>query len=84
MFNLGDCVLKKGKLEISDEMKKARLKLSIEHYIKYFIGKRTCEVTKEEALYAISLAVREFAMDEMYNTMARWKTTCISSVFMTC
>ena len=45
MFNLGDCVLKKGKLEISDEMKKARLKLSIEHYIKYFIGKRTCDVT---------------------------------------
>lgn len=68
----GRYVLKKGKLEISDEMKKARLKLSIEHYIKYFIGKRTCEITKEEALYAISLAVREFAMDKLYNTMARY------------
>lgn len=72
MFNLGDYVLKKGKLEIGDEMKKARLKLSIEHYVKYFIGKRTCELTKEEALYAISLAVREFAMDELYNTMSRY------------
>lgn len=75
MFNLGDCVLKKGKLEISDEMKKARLKLSIEHYIKYFIGKRSCELTKEEALYAISLAVREFAMDELYNTMSRYNSS---------
>ena len=64
--------MKKQKLEISDEMKKARLKLSIEHYIKYFIGKRTCELTKEEALYVISLAVREFAMDELYATMARY------------
>lgn len=81
MFNLGDCVLKKGKLEISDEMKKARLKLSIEHYIKYFIGKRTCEVTKEEALYAISLAVREFAMDEMYNTMARYNEKSAKRVY---
>lgn len=64
--------MKKQKLEISDEMKKARLKLSIEHYIKYFIGKRTCELTKEEALYVISLAVREFAMDELYATIARY------------
>lgn len=73
--------MKKGKLEISDEMKKARLKLSIEHYIKYFIGKRTCEVTKEEALYAISLAVREFAMDEMYNTMARYNEKSAKRVY---
>lgn len=64
--------MKKQKLEISDEMKKARLKLSIEHYIKYFIGKRTCELTKEEALYVVSLAVREFAMDELYATIARY------------
>lgn len=62
-------------------MKKARLKLSIEHYIKYFIGKRTCEVTKEEALYAISLAVREFAMDEMYNTMARYNEKSAKRVY---
>ena len=74
MFILGVCILKKGKLEISDEMKKARLKLAIEHYIKYFIGKRTCEITKEEAFYAISLAVREFAMDELYSTMARYNS----------
>jgi len=67
--------VKKGKLEISDEMKKARLKLSIEHYVKYFIGKRICELTKEEALYAVSLAVREFAMDELYNTMARYNSS---------
>lgn len=73
--------IEKGKLEISDEMKKARLKLSIEHYIKYFIGKRTCEVTKEEALYAISLAVREFAMDEMYNTMARYNEKSAKRVY---
>ncbi len=57
---------------IINEIDRARLKLSIEHYIKYFIGKRTCEVTKEEALDAIALAVREFAMDKMYETIARY------------
>lgn len=73
--------MKKSKLEINDEMKKARLKLSIEHYIKYFIGKRACELTKEEALYAISLAVREFAMDEMYNTIARYNKNSSKRVY---
>ena len=57
---------------IISEIDRARLKLSIEHYIKYFIGKRTCEITKDEALEAISLAVREFAMDKMYETIARY------------
>ena len=57
---------------IINEIDRARLKLSIEHYIKYFIGKRTCELTKDEALQAISLAVREFAMDKMYETIARY------------
>lgn len=57
---------------IINEIDKARLKLSIEHYIKYFIGKRTCEINKEEALEAIALAVREFAMDKMYETIARY------------
>lgn len=55
-----------------NEIDKARLNLSIEHYIKYFIGKRACELTKEEALQAIALAVREFAMDNMYRTIARY------------
>ncbi len=50
----------------------ARLKLSIEHYIKYFIGKRACEITKEEAFNVVALAVREFAMDKMYETIARY------------
>ncbi|MBE6458788.1 MAG: glycogen/starch/alpha-glucan phosphorylase [Alphaproteobacteria bacterium] len=54
------------------EIDRARLKLSIEHYIKYFIGKRTCEIDKDEALEAIALAVREFAMDKMYETIARY------------
>ena len=31
---------------ILNEIDKARLKLSIEHYINYFIGKRVCEITK--------------------------------------
>lgn len=57
---------------IISEIDKARLKLSIEHYIKYFIGKRTSEINKDEALEAIALAVREFAMDKMYETMARY------------
>lgn len=57
---------------IISEIDKARLKLSIEHYIKYFIGKRTSEINKDEALNAIALAVREFAMDKMYETMARY------------
>ncbi len=73
--------MRKSKLEISDEMKKARLQLSIEHYIKYFIGKRACEITKEEALYAISLAVREFAMDELYNSMARYNKKSSKRVY---
>lgn len=58
--------------QIINDIDKARLKLSIEHYIKYFIGKRTCEINKEEALQAIALAVREFAMDKMYETIARY------------
>ena len=53
-------------------MDAARLKLSIERHIRYFIGKRTCEITKEEAFIVIALAVREFAMDKMYETMARY------------
>ena len=57
---------------IINEIDRARLKLSIEHYIKYFIGKRTCEINKDEALEAIALAVREFAMDKMYETIARY------------
>ena len=73
--------MKKGKLEINDEMRRAHLKLSIEHYIKYFIGKRACELTKEEALYAISLAVREFAMDEMYSTIARYNENSSKRVY---
>jgi len=64
-------VAKKSKSNI-DELDKARLKLSIEHYIKYFIGKRPVELTKEETLQAISLAVREFALDNMYRTIARY------------
>ena len=62
----------KQKSVILNEIDKARLKLSIEHYINYFIGKRVCEITKEEALKAISLAVREFALDQMYKTIARY------------
>ena len=57
---------------ILNEIDKARMKLSIEHYIKYFIGKRNCEVNKEELLEAVSLGVREFAMDKMYETIARY------------
>ena len=64
--------LTKSNSVIINEIDKARLKLSIEHYIKYFIGKRTSEVNKDEVLNAIALAVREFAMDKMYETMARY------------
>ena len=60
------------KSAIINEIDKARLKFSIEHYIQYFIGKRVCEVTKDEALEAIALAVREFAMDKMYQSIARY------------
>ncbi len=72
-----------GKKEsvIINEIDKARLKLSIEHYIKYFIGKRTCELTKDEALIAISLAVREFAMDKMYETLARYNKADTKRVY---
>ena len=62
----------KQKSAIINEIDKARLKFSIEHYIQYFIGKRVCEITREEALEAISLSVREFAMDKMYQTIARY------------
>ncbi len=63
--------MKKNSTIIS-EIDRARLELSIEHYIKYFIGKRTCEINKDEAFEAIALAVREFAMDKMYETIARY------------
>lgn len=66
---------------IVNEIDKARLKLSIEHYIKYFIGKRTREITKDEALTAISLAVREFAMDKMYETIARYNVADTKRVY---
>lgn len=66
---------------ILNEIDKARLKLSIEHYINYFIGKRVCEITKEEALKAISLAVREFAMDRMYKTIARYNKNNAKRVY---
>ena len=71
--------MKKNSLMIS-EIDKARLKLSIEHYIKYFIGKRTCEINKEEALEAIALAVREFAIIFQSNILSAvlWKITCIT------
>ena len=72
--------MRKNSLMIS-EIDKARLKLSIEHYIKYFIGKRTCEINKEEALEAIALAVREFAMDKMYETIARYNRTGTKRIF---
>ena len=64
--------MKNESSKVINEIEKARLKLSIEHYIKYFIGKRACELTKEEAFEAIALAVREFAMDKMYSTIARY------------
>lgn len=72
--------MKKNSAIIS-EIDRARLKLSIEHYIKYFIGKRTCEITKDEALKAISLAVREFAMDKMYETIARYNKCNSKRIF---
>lgn len=64
--------MKQDKSKVINDIEKARLKLSIEHYIKYFIGKRACELTKEEAFEAIALAVREFAMDKMYQTIHRY------------
>ena len=71
----------KNESVIINEIDKARLKLSIEHYIKYFIGKRTREITKDEALEAISLAVREFAMDKMYETIARYNKVNTKRVY---
>ena len=71
----------KNESVIINEIDKARLKLSIEHYIKYFIGKRTREITKDEALDAISLAVREFAMDKMYETIARYNRANTKRVY---
>lgn len=64
-----------------NELDLARLKLSIEHYIKYFIGKRTCEITKEEAFTVVALAVREFAMDKMYETIARYNKVGTKRVY---
>ena len=76
----GRAVSKKESV-IINEIDKARLKLSIEHYIKYFIGKRTREITKDEALEAVSLAVREFALDKMYETMARYNKANTKRVY---
>ncbi|MFI3241352.1 MAG: glycogen/starch/alpha-glucan phosphorylase [Alphaproteobacteria bacterium] len=71
----------KDELNVINEIDRARLKLSIEHYIKYFIAKRSSELTKEETLKAISLAVREFAMDKMYETMARYNKVGTKRVY---
>ena len=76
----GDITLKKVS-EIISEIDKARLKLSIEHYIKYFIGKRSCEIDKEEALKAVALGVREFAMDKMYETIARYNKCATKRIY---
>lgn len=73
--------MKQEESRVINEIDKARLKLSIEHYIKYFIGKRTCELTKEEAFEAIALAVREFAMDKMYQTIARYNKAGTKRVY---
>lgn len=73
--------MKKEESRAISEIDKARLKLSIEHYIKYFIGKRTCELTKEEAFEAIALAVREFAMDRMYKTIHRYNAAGSKRVY---
>ena len=62
----------KDNKDVMKQVDQARLKLSIEHYTKYFIGKRTCELTKEEAFTVVALAVREFAMDKMYETISRY------------
>lgn len=69
---MGDNTVVTENKSVMDEIDRARLKLSIEHYAKYFIGKRNCELTKEEAFKVIALAVREFAMDRMYDTIARY------------
>ena len=69
---MGDKTVVTENKSVMDEIDRARLKLSIEHYAKYFIGKRNCELTKEEAFKVIALAVREFAMDRMYDTIARY------------
>ncbi len=73
--------MKKEESRAISEINKARLKLSIEHYIKYFIGKRTCELTKEEAFEAIALAVREFTMDRMYKTIHRYNNAGAKRVY---
>lgn len=62
---------KKDKQEVG-EIEKARLKFSIEHYIRYFIAKRPVELTKEETLQVISLAVREFALNNMFRTISHY------------
>ena len=74
-------MVKKETSKALNEIDKMRLKLSIEHYIKYFIGKRTCELTKEEAFEAIALAVREFAMDKMYQTIHRYNAAGSKRVY---
>ena len=66
---------------MTKELDQARLKLSIEHYIKYFIGKRACELTKEEAYKVVAWAVREFALDKMYETMERYNKVGTKRVY---
>ena len=74
-------VMTTNETDTINEMDKARLKLSIEHYIKYFIGKRACELTKEEAYKVVAWAVREFALDKMYETMARYNKVGTKRVY---
>lgn len=51
----------------------ARLQESIEHHLKYSIGKRPCEASKSNIFNAVALAVREYAIDGLFKTSAKYE-----------
>lgn len=68
----------------TDKLKKqymARLEKSIRHYIKYTIGKRECEVNRFEIYTAVAYAVREIAMDKMFDTASRYEKSKTKKVY---
>ncbi len=58
-----------------------RLEKSIKHYIKYMIGKRECEVNRYEIYTAVAYAVREIAMDKMFETASRYEKSKTKKVY---
>jgi len=70
-----------NKISASMKENSAKLAEAIERHLKYSIGKRLCEATKTEVFNAVALAVREFAIDSMFDTSARYEKSNTKRIY---